>query len=133
MKKTKKTVSAIIICLCVILQMTVFAFAANETPNYDFEASLDNWQNKSVIYTGVKTATDQFFGYVHLKDGTANYIYVSMFLNGATICDGWAEVPKGNQRVKVFYIHRAVAGDTLVVKAYQKNIASKTAKGYITL
>lgn len=129
MTKISKMFTVILLVLCCMLQFIMISGAVTEG---NYNKTLPNWQEKVELISGTNAAEYTKKAYMTFSGGTANYIYVQVQLSsGTAVSSGWMELSKSPDYRSVFYTSTLGAGTALKIVGYQKNIANKTASGYI--
>ncbi len=132
MSKKTKILSILLIVLCCMLQFVVIPAAVTEG---NYSKTLPNWQEKVELISGTNASASPARTYMSFTGGTANYIYVQTQFrgSGAAVTDGWQELQKTSDDYyySIWYNSSLGAGTALKVMAYQRNVLSKTASGYI--
>ncbi len=133
MKKSKKISTVILVVAIMLLHTVTMASAAT---SLDFKnITMPNWRQVVTLGKGSK-GTDDPYSKVKLTGGSVNYIYVSAYYNNSNILeDGEVAVKNGSGTyAKLWYkdsYNNVKKGKAITIKAYQKNVATKTATGKV--
>lgn len=131
MSKKRKILTWILLVACVVLQTSMFASAEAKG---DFNVTMPNLWRNVTLFTGENAGTGQH-SYLTVSGGTVNCVYAQLQLkkSGAAVSNGWREVPNDGHQYTIYFSEELGEGTGLKMVAFQKNVASKTAKGHVFL
>ena len=116
MSKSKKMLTWVLLVACFVVQTSMFASALSKG---DFNVTMPNLWRNVTLFTGQNAGTGQ----IQLK--ASNF----------AVSKGWREIPNDGHRYVIYFSEDQVIGEGTDLKmvAFQKNVASKTAKGHVFL
>lgn len=133
MKNYKKISTVILAVTIMLLHTATMSLAAT---SYKFNNVLmPNWREVVTLGKGSK-GTNDLYSKVRVTDGSVNYIYASAYYNNSNIVeDDEVMISNGTSTyTKLWYknsYNNVKKGEAITIKAYQKNVAAKTATGNV--
>lgn len=133
MSKSKKMLTWVLLVACFVVQTSMFASALSKG---DFDVTMPNLWRNVTLFTGQNAGTGQH-SYLTVDGGTVNCVYAQIQLKASNfaVSKGWREIPNDGHRYVIYFSEDQVIGEGTDLKmvAFQKNVASKTAKGHVFL
>lgn len=112
------------------MQTSLFVSAKHEE---SFSVTLPNWQRSVALFTGETYGTGQYSD-IWVEGGTVNIVYAQLRLSGTGApVSQWTEAYNDGNPYPVYFTTKLGEGTGVTMMGKQKNVASKTASGYIYL